>query len=198
MKKIGILGGTFDPPHIGHLLIGQEVLEHFLLDEIWFMPVNIPPHKKQKSATTSKERKDMVELAILDNNHFLLSTLELDRDGPSYTIDTLRQLKQDYPTNHFYFIIGGDMLEQLPNWYQINELLQLVTFIGLRRPGFQFSNPVHEQIILMDVPQVDISSSLIRKRIAAGKSVRYLIPESVRIYIMERGLYEQGRSTTNR
>ncbi|UOE95622.1 nicotinate-nucleotide adenylyltransferase [Alkalihalobacillus sp. LMS39] len=195
MKKIGILGGTFDPPHLGHLLIAEEVRSQLALDEIWFMPSYIPPHKTRDDLSSSVERKTMVELAIKDNGYFSLSTLEIERKGRSYTIDTMKQLKAKYEDVAFYFIIGGDMIEQLHTWVEIEYLLGLVTFVGLKRPQFDHNTPYKNQIIEVDVPQVDISSSLIRQRVSRGESIRYLVPDPVGTFIRERGLYGEGKST---
>ncbi|WP_078552748.1 nicotinate-nucleotide adenylyltransferase [Bacillus alkalicellulosilyticus] len=190
MKRIGILGGTFDPPHYGHLLIAEEVRKELTLDEVWFMPSHIPPHKIRNDLSSSEDREKMVTLAIEDNQHFILSTIELERKGRSFTIDTMRQLTKDHPTASFYFIVGGDMVDQLDNWVEIEQLLTLVTFVGLRRPKYNSDSPYKKNIIEIDVPQLDISSSLIRERKRDGKNIKYLIPESVRKYICERGLYE--------
>ncbi|WP_096201339.1 nicotinate-nucleotide adenylyltransferase [Bacillus sp. FJAT-45350] len=190
-KKIGILGGTFDPPHYGHLLIAEEAMCQCELDEIWFIPSQVPPHKEREDLTLSEDRMKMVELAIYENDNFFLSTVELEREGRSYTVDTMRLLTEQYPTYQFYFIIGGDMIDFLPKWESINELIQLVTFIGVKRPGYPSESPYPKHVIEIEAPQVDISSSDIRERVAEGKNIRYLLPDNVRVYIEERGLYGQ-------
>ncbi|EIJ78952.1 nicotinic acid mononucleotide adenylyltransferase [Bacillus methanolicus PB1] len=187
MKKIGILGGTFDPPHYGHLLIANEVLESLQLHEVWFMPNQEPPHKK-KSSIGNDDRINMLELAIEGNPHFRIEPIELERIGPSYTYDTMKQLTEIYPDYTFYFIIGADMIEYLPKWHKINELLHLVEFVGVKRPAY--SDATHFRIQKVDVPEIEISSSLIRKRRKEGRSIRYYLPESVRKYIEENKLYE--------
>nr|WP_078428869.1 nicotinate-nucleotide adenylyltransferase [Alkalihalobacterium alkalinitrilicum] len=198
MRKIGILGGTFDPPHIGHLLIAQEVLEQCKLDEIWFMPANIPPHKKTNDVSSVDDRIEMVTKAIDGADQFVVSTIELERTGPSYTVDTLKELKMKLPDVDFYFIIGGDMIEQLHTWERIDELFEYVTFVGLGRPGYSETSTYEEKMVLLTIPQVDISSSSIRDRIKEGRSIRYFVPESVRHFIEERELYGTNASVRNR
>ncbi|MFV8826752.1 nicotinate-nucleotide adenylyltransferase [Alkalihalobacterium sp. APHAB7] len=198
MRKIGILGGTFDPPHIGHLLIAQEVLEQCKLDELWFMPANIPPHKKNDDVSSVTDRIEMVTKAIEGVEQFIVSTVELERKGPSYTVDTLKELKMRLPDVEFYFIIGGDMIEQLHTWERIDELFEYVTFVGLQRPGYSHSSKYEEKLKLLTIPQVDISSSDIRDRLKDGRSIRYFVPEQVRQFIEERKLYGTSTSVRNR
>lgn len=188
MKKIGILGGTFDPPHFGHLLMANEVCFQLKLDEVWFLPNQKPPHKIKTSDTTTENRFKMLEKAIENNPCFKIETMEFDRSGPSYTIDTMKILKNKFPAYEFYFIIGADMIEYLPNWYQINELLQMVQFVGVKRPGYNEQSTF--PILYVDAPQMDVSSKLIRKRVQEKETIRYLLPETVRTYIKENHLYE--------
>lgn len=187
MNRIGILGGTFDPPHIGHLFIASEALIRLNLSEVWLMPNRIPPHKERKSYVTDEERVEMLHLAISDQPTFKLQLIELEREGPSYTYDTIRLLREKYQDTKFYFIIGGDMVEYLPHWHKIDELVNLVTFVGVKRPGYSF--PTVYPIIEIDIPQLDISSSMIRKRLAENRNSMYLLPEKVRKYIEEKHLY---------
>ena len=195
MRKIGVLGGTFDPPHFGHLLIAEEARQTCCLDEIWFMPSKIPPHKKISSLSTDDDRVEMVKRAIKNNPYFKLSLIEFERNGPSFTIDTMKELNRRYNNDKFFFIIGGDMVHYLPKWKDIHELMTLVTFIGINRPGFSISNNSNENVIMVEAPQLDISSSQIRQRIQQDQSVRYLLPEPVLDYIKENELYEQRQST---
>ncbi|MDQ0231565.1 nicotinate-nucleotide adenylyltransferase [Metabacillus malikii] len=186
-KKIGILGGTFDPPHFGHLLIASEVLNELQLNEIWFMPNQIPPHKQEKQFSTSEHRYNMLKLAIDKHDHFKIETIELHRDGPSYTYDTLCLLREKYPSYTFYFIIGADMIEFLPKWYKVDEILELATFVGVKRFGHQTISPY--PIKKIDIPQIDVSSTLLRKRIRTNKPTDYLMPDVVKKYIEENHLY---------
>ncbi|MED4530793.1 nicotinate-nucleotide adenylyltransferase [Metabacillus fastidiosus] len=185
--RIGILGGTFDPPHNGHLLIASEVCAALELSEIWFMPNQIPPHKQTKDFTNSEHRLNMLTLALKDKPNFKVQSIELDRKGPSYTYDTIILLKEQFPNVSFYFIIGADMIEYLPKWYNIDELIELITFVGVRRPGFQ--EKTEYNVRMVDVPQFDVSSSLLRNRIKNKQTTDYLLPKDVKKYIEEYHLY---------
>lgn len=188
MKRIGILGGTFDPPHIGHLLIAEEVRIALSLDKVWFIPSSIPPHK-QAAFSTATHRISMVKKAIQSNTSFVVKTLEIERIGKSYTVDTINILKEKYPDVEFYFIIGADMVEYLPKWHRIDELVKLVTFVGVNRLGFHVESTY--PILNIEVPTIDISSTLIRNRIMNDISVNYLLPHLVYDYIKEQQLYEK-------
>jgi len=187
MRQIGILGGTFDPPHYGHLLIANEVLSTLQLDEIWLMPNREPPHKHKSDLVSNEDRVQMLKAAIQDNPDFKIQTIELDREGPSYTFDTMKMINARYPDDRFFFIIGADMIEYLPKWHKIDELVELVQFVGVDRPFH--SHVTTFPILYVDVPAMEVSSSMIRERLENGKSVRYLLPEPVIEYIKERHLY---------
>ncbi|CAK6476099.1 nicotinate-nucleotide adenylyltransferase [Peribacillus castrilensis] len=188
MKKIGILGGTFNPPHIGHLIIANEVLDALELDEIRFMPNHVPPHKEKSEEVTDMDRLAMLENAIAGNPSFYIEGIEIERKGTSYTYDTIKLLKELEPANEFYFIIGADMIEYLPNWHRIDELVHMVNFVGVKRPGYN-ENTVYP-ITMVKVPQMFISSSMIRRKLRTGKTVKYLIADPVVKYIKGNGLYE--------
>ncbi|RXJ00001.1 nicotinate-nucleotide adenylyltransferase [Anaerobacillus alkaliphilus] len=189
MKKIGILGGTFDPPHYGHLLIAEEARIACSLDEVWFMPTRIPPHKVGSNLCSDADRIEMVKQAITGNSYFKLCLIEFERVGPSYTVDTMIELKKCNEDTSFFFIIGGDMINYLPHWKDIDKLLTLVTFVGIQRPGHPISSSYSEKVVMIEVPQLEISSSEIRERLQHRKSVRYLLPETVHDYIKERNIY---------
>jgi nicotinate-nucleotide adenylyltransferase len=189
MRKIGIIGGTFDPLHNGHLMIAQEALVSCSLDEIWFMPNNKPPHKQNKRITEAENRIEMVKLAINDNPNFHLSLVEFERKSLSYTYETIHYLKTVHEETHFYFIIGADMVNDLVNWHEIEKLMEIVTFIGVKRPGTVIQSPFMENIIAIEVPQFEMSSTFLRKRFANGGNTRYFLPEKVREYIEENDLY---------
>lgn len=192
-KQIGIMGGTFDPIHCGHLLAAEQAREQMGLDEVWFMPARIPPHKTRAGITPAEHRLRMVELAVADHPAFRVTDVELRREGPSYTYDTMRQLVSAYPDCRFSFIVGADMVELLPKWYRFAELIRLVRFIGLARPGTRLDRRAHEAYVsFVEMPAWDISSSLIRQKAAAGRSIRYLVPPAVERYIKEHGLYERS------
>ncbi|NGQ94177.1 nicotinate-nucleotide adenylyltransferase [Brevibacillus sp. SYP-B805] len=190
-KRIGIFGGTFDPIHYGHLLAAEQARDQARLDEIWFMPARIPPHKQRNDIAAEGHRLRMTELATAPHPAFRVTDIELHRDGPSYTIDTMRQLVAAYPEHRFWFIIGGDMVEMLPKWHRFDELVTLVRFIGLARPGSRYDEEaLSAYVTFVEMPAVEISSTLIRERAAAGRSIRYLVPDAVECYIKEHRLYE--------
>ncbi|WP_163970063.1 nicotinate-nucleotide adenylyltransferase [Oceanobacillus halotolerans] len=187
MKQIGILGGTFDPPHIGHLIIAEEVRLALSLEQVWFMPSNIPPHK-EKAKIDAQDRVKMVRLATENNPNFVVNTIEIERLGKSYTFDTMKILKNEHPDKEFYFIIGADMVEYLPKWQSIDQLMELVKFIGVKR--YEHDLKTNYPIIEVSVPTIEVSSTGLRKRLANRQSVRYFIPDKVEAYIKEKHLYE--------
>ncbi|QED48711.1 nicotinate-nucleotide adenylyltransferase [Cytobacillus dafuensis] len=187
MIKIGILGGTFDPPHLGHLIIANEVLNSFDLNEIWFMPNQEPPHKKKSNSIKDEDRVKLLKLAISEHPNFKLELIELERSGPSFTYETMKMLKERHPDKQFYFIIGADMIEYLPKWRNIDQLVEIVQFIGVNRPSY--SQKSSYPILYAEVPNIEISSSLIRSRLKEGKTIQYMVPESVRNYIKEKNYY---------
>lgn len=190
MKKIGLLGGTFDPPHYGHLMIANEVLTQCGLDEIWFIPAYVPPHKQKSTVTELEHRVAMLNIAIETHPLFQMCTIEIERKGPSYTYDTIKELKEKYPNDTFYFIIGADMVQDLPNWNQIDKLIKLTTFIGVNRPGFQLDSKYEHAIKYIEIPLFEVSSTFLRERFQKKQSTRYYLPEKVRHYIEENQLYE--------
>lgn len=187
MRRIGVLGGTFDPPHLGHLMIAEIVRETLNLEEVWFMPAGEPPHKKQ-AMIDGQDRLHMLEHAIKDSPYFKSIDIELKRTGKSYTFDTMCTLTNEHPNIEFYFIIGADMVEYLPHWHRIEELSTFVKFVGVKRAGFQLESPY--PVITVDIPMIDISSTLIRERLKNNLTVKYLVPDAVYTYIRENGLYE--------
>jgi nicotinate-nucleotide adenylyltransferase len=197
--KIGIMGGTFDPIHMGHLIAAEQALGQAGLDEVRFMPTYVPPHKAHSPVASSGQRWDMVCLAIEDHPRFTAERLELDREGTSYTIDTIQELKSLRPDADFYFIIGGDMVQYLPRWSRIEELSKMIHFVGLERPGYplllnELPGFLDGRVIPVSMPLIDISSTEIRRRLTNGVSARYLIPAQVLSYIEENGLYAANRS----
>jgi nicotinate-nucleotide adenylyltransferase len=199
--KIGILGGTFNPVHIGHLILAQDAMETFELDRIFFVACARPPHKPAGLLAPDEHRVAMLERALAGNPNFESCDLELRRGGTSYTVDTVRELQKQHPGDEFAFIIGSDTLPELRHWKEVDTLLGLCRFLTACRPGFDpqaFAKqdlglaPARVEALLAHVfrgHQVEVSSSDIRYRAAEGMSLRYLVPESVEIYISEHRLY---------
>lgn len=187
-KKVGILGGTFNPPHIGHLIIANEVLHALKLDEVRLMPNATPPHKEIQHKITAKQRLTMVELSIKEVPMLKIETIEIDHGGTSYTYDTMELLRKREPQTDFYFIIGGDQVEDLPKWYRIEELIQNVHLVGVPRPNNLLETAY--PIVTLNIPQIDLSSTTVRNRIANGETTQFLINNAVRDFIRKEKLYE--------
>ncbi|HZG76543.1 MAG TPA: nicotinate-nucleotide adenylyltransferase [Paenibacillus sp.] len=193
-RRVGLMGGTFDPVHIGHLVAAERALEAAALDEVRFMPTHLPPHKPIRPGGTPEERRAMVELAIAGNPRFRLEAIELERGGVSYAVETAEALLRREPDNEFVWIIGGDMVLYLPQWHRIDDLAERVAFLGLTRPGYPVARDslppmLRDRVTLADLPALDVSSTDIRERRGRGQSIRYVVTEPVRQYIEERGLY---------
>lgn len=188
MSRIGLMGGTFDPPHLGHLLIAEQAREQLGLDEVWFLPAAIPPHKAGFSR--AEDRIEMTRRAIVAQPNFKLSLIEFERHEPSYTVETMKRLRKIYPENTFFFLIGADSLESLEKWYDYETLVTLVTFGAVARPGSRYRIPKQADVRTIDMPQLEISSTDIRERARRDKSIKYLVPLEVETYIKERNLYD--------
>jgi len=201
-RHIGVMGGTFDPVHYGHLVIAEEVRATLKLSEVVFIPAGQPPHKAGHHITEIQHRLTMLELALASNPHFRLSLMEIERTGPSYTIDTLHTLRERLgPDTALSFIIGWDSLEELHTWYKASDILTLVThLVAVRRPGYEEDheyNKVLEQrlpgilqrLLVLPAPQLEISATDLRQRVAEGRPVKYQTPEAVETYIKENRLY---------
>ncbi|HOV21105.1 MAG TPA: nicotinate-nucleotide adenylyltransferase [bacterium] len=190
-KTIGLLGGTFDPIHIGHLIIAEKVREEFNLEKVIFIPAGIPPHKKS-AFTSSFHRYNMVKIAVSDNSFFDVSDIEIKRNLPSYTYLTIKKMKEIYKNYKIFFIIGQDSLLDLPNWYKADKLIKETTFIIVRRnTDFYYEKdknfPVNFE--LSNNPIIGISSTYIRTCIKERKSIKYLLPEKVKNYIEKENIY---------
>ena len=207
--RIGIFGGTFDPIHIAHLIIAQEVATRLHLDRILFMPAGEPPHKLGKHITSAQHRQAMVALAIAENPQFALSTLELEHTGPSYTVLTLTRLREQLgPSPLFFLLLGGDMVYDIVNWRNPFGIVQQVAGIAaVQRPGFGFRadelaaldtrvTGLGAAIRPVQMPQIAISSTMIRDRVAQHLPVRYLVPVAVEAYIQRHALYQGSPATT--
>ncbi len=204
-RRIGVMGGTFDPVHYGHLVIAEEVHAALHLSEVIFIPAGQPPHKTGHSITETQHRLAMLELALASNPHFRISLMEIERTGPSYTVDTLRILReQSGMDTALFFIIGWDSLEELHTWYKASDILSLVTrLVAVRRPGYEEDaeyNRVLEQrlpgilqqLLVVQAPQLEISATDLRQRVAEGRPIKYQTPEAVETYIKENRLYGHG------
>ncbi len=187
--KIGIFGGTFNPLHIGHLILAEEAREKLGLEKIIFVPANLPPHKDNRDIAAGSHRLKMLKLSIKGNKYFGVSDIEIRRQGRSYTIDTIREFKQKYPADELYFIIGSDLLKYLDEWKDLAEINKMVKFIAATRPGYPLEKiPVY--IRTLGIRAVDISGFEVRRCIKEEKSFRYLVPEAVFNYINKEGLYK--------
>lgn len=188
--RIGIVGGTFNPIHVGHLVLAEEAREKLSLDKVIFVPAYIPPHKKDEELVEPNDRFKMVELALRGNPDFEVSTFEIDSKTTSYSVETLKAFKQKYGEEaKLFFITGADSLGEIYSWKEIDQIFKLSQFIVANRPGYEIGN-VPNGIDVVTITSLEISSSLIRKKIKEGKSIRYLVPEPVREYIIARRLYK--------
>jgi len=187
--KIGILGGTFNPVHIGHLILAEEIREKLSLDRVIFVPANIPPHKASEDIVAARDRFNMLKLAIKGNKFFAVSDLEIKRSGYSYTIDTIRQFKKTYFIDELYFITGSDLLNYLKEWKDLEEIIGMVKFVVATRPGYPLEK-IPAYIKTLAIRAVDISAFEVRKAIKEKRSFKYLVPEVVSKYIVRKGLYQ--------
>jgi nicotinate-nucleotide adenylyltransferase len=191
-QKVGILGGTFNPIHLGHLLIAQDAMEHAQLDRVVFIPAASPAHKSKAGLVSARHRLRMVKLAIRGDDRFAVDDIEIRRGGESYAVDTVTELKHRWPHAKLFFIIGADSLQELHLWRDIKRLAKLCTFLVLPRPGFERKRPrLHRSIRwrLVRGHTCDIASRDVRARIARDQSIRYLVPNVVLNYIEREKLY---------
>ncbi|MEW1864060.1 nicotinate-nucleotide adenylyltransferase [Streptomyces sp. NBC_00669] len=190
-KRIGVMGGTFDPIHHGHLVAASEVASLFHLDEVVFVPTGQPWQKEDRKVSAAEDRYLMTVIATASNPQFSVSRSDIDRGGRTYTIDTLRDLRNDHPEAELFFITGADALSQILSWRHAEELFALAHFIGVTRPGHTLSDPGLPEggVSLVEVPALAISSTDCRQRVAKGDPVWYLVPDGVVRYIDKRALY---------
>ncbi|MDR3562886.1 MAG: nicotinate-nucleotide adenylyltransferase [Negativicutes bacterium] len=197
--KIGIMGGTFDPIHIGHLVTAEAVRIEYCLDKVLFIPAGTPPHKLDSPVTPAIHRYIMTVMATYSNPCFFVSAIEMERPGPSFTIDTLRALAEQYDkSTEFYFITGADAIGELPTWNNVDQVFDLCHFVAATRPGCVvtlddvidfFGDKGRERIHRLATPELEISSTDIRERVKRGRSIKYIVPESVESYILKEALY---------
>jgi len=197
--KLGVLGGTFDPIHLAHLVLAERAYEQMGLDQVLWLPAGDPWRKADRAVSPAEHRLAMVRLAIRGNPAFQVCSLELERDGPTYSVDTLAELGQEHPDSELVFLLGWDALEDLPNWREPERLIQLARLAVASRSGEQLTPDKLERllpglaarVVWIEMPRLDISGTELRRRAAAGASLRYLVPEGVEAYIREQGLYRR-------
>jgi nicotinate-nucleotide adenylyltransferase len=204
--RIGVFGGTFDPIHLGHLILAEQCREQAKLDQVLFVPAALPPHKQTQPLTPFGQRVEMLTLAISGQPAFRIDELEKDRTGPSYTVHTLTQLQERLPGDELCFILGSDCLPDLPIWYEPRRILELATLLVVARADWPtFSAKELRQSLhlgdvfplryeLIEAPLITLSSRDIRRRIAEGRSVRYMIPRAVEAYVADKGLYRAAKA----
>ena len=187
-KQVGILGGNFNPVHNAHLVVADQVRQQLGLDKVLLMPEYEPPHVDAKGTTSEHHRLKMLELAIEGIEGLEIETIELERKGISYTYDTMLLLNERDPDTDYYCIIGADMVDYLPKWHRIDELVEIVQFVGVQRPRYKAGTSY--PVIWVDVPLMDISSSMVRDFVAKGRTPNFMLPKPVLDYIKKEGLYQ--------
>jgi nicotinate-nucleotide adenylyltransferase len=201
--RVGLLGGTFNPPHIGHLVCAMEARDQLALDVVRLVPTSTPPHKQVEADPGIAARVELCRLAIAGEPGVELSLVEVERGGPSYTVDTLRTLNDEAPEDELTFIVGGDMASTLPQWREPAEILRRARLGVAEREGVRRADILErlqqvggggERIDFFDMPRLDVSSSLIRRRVAAGRPIRHLVPAAVAARVAELGLYRVGEA----
>jgi nicotinate-nucleotide adenylyltransferase len=199
-RKIGVMGGTFDPIHHGHLVAASEVADRFGLDEVVFVPTGEPWQKTELQVSTAEDRYLMTVIATASNPRFSVSRVDIDRGGPTYTADTLADLSAEYPDDRLFFITGADALAQILSWHKYEQLFELAHFIGVTRPGYTLGSDHLPEgaVTLVEVPAMAISSTDCRRRVASGHPVWYLVPDGVVQYISKRHLYRSGDTPEER
>lgn len=201
VKSLGIIGGTFDPPHYGHLLAAEWARCECNLEEVVFMPAARPPHKQAACLSESEDRLEMVKLAVEDNPAFRVSDLEMHREGKSYTVDTIDYLRNVNVDRDIYFIMGADSLLAINTWKDVSRLAGICKFIAISRPGYIMDRndravqnlpaEIIERTVFLEIPGTVISSTDIRERVRTGKSIKYLLPPAVEDYVYRNGLYRE-------
>ncbi len=199
MKKVGIMGGTFNPIHYGHLFLAENAYEQIGLDQVLFMPSKNPPHKAKPEFISDQQRVEMISNAIIDNPHFSLSTIELEREGMTYTADTLMILTKEHPDTEYYFIVGADSLFMMQNWKDPQIIFDHSIVVAASRDNVE-KEQMHQQasylngifnanILILEMPTIQIASAVIRDRVASNKTIRYYVPDAIDAYIAKNRLY---------
>lgn len=194
MRRIGLFGGTFDPPHLGHLALAEHARDRLRLDEVRFIPAGQSPHKRGVRITPATGRVVMARLAVRGNPAFTVSTIETRRSGPSFTIETLREVAAEAPRARLYLLMGADSLDDFASWRDPEAILKFATLVVAHRPGERSPRrgvPGGRRVVRLDNAELALSSSLVRARVRAGRSVRYLVPEAVAAYVARHRLYRR-------
>ena len=198
VRRVGILGGTFDPPHMGHLILAEEARDQLQLDMVLFVPAGDPPHKRGRRLTPVEHRLAMVSLAIADNPAFFLSRVDADRPGPHYTVDMVRIIRDQFPPDvELYFLMGFDSLADLPNWHKPEELVAMCHLVALTRFDVKLDwdylesrlPGIRQRVSILDMPELELASHVIQARVRAGRTIRYQVPPPVEAYIYKHHLY---------
>jgi nicotinate-nucleotide adenylyltransferase len=205
--RIGIFGGTFDPVHYGHLILAEQCREQGRLDQVWFVPAPRPPHKAEQPLTRFDQRVEMLALAIAGNPTFRIDEIEKDRTGPSFTVDTLAEFQKRHPADEFFLLVGSDTLKDLPHWHDPVGVLRRAGLLVVLRPNHallstddlrasaQLPADVPLRLEVVEMPLIGISSRDLRRRVVLGKSLRYLLPRAVEVYIHDKQIYRCGAAS---
>lgn len=205
--RLGVFGGTFDPVHLGHLILAEQCREQARFDRVLFIPAARPPHKLERELTSFERRVEMLALALSGQPAFQIDELEKERAGPSFTVHTLEHLRRRHAEDELALIIGSDSLQDLPQWYEPRRILEMAELVVVPRPGaalmsdeemrgrFHLRADFPLRVCVADVPLIEIASRDIRRRISEGRSIRYLVPRAVEAYIEDKGLYRSDRSS---
>ncbi len=189
---VGLFGGSFNPPHVAHLIVAEVARDQFGLDEVWWIPNATPPHKSSDELADVEHRLEMTKRAVSDNSGFRLCDIEIERAGVSYTVETVRALQEQYPDTDFGLVIGSDSLDHFAEWHRPDEIAERVPLVVYKRPGVIDTVPeprFARHVRFVAAPVMEVSGTEIRSRCRSGRSIRYLVPEGVRTYIEENGLY---------
>jgi len=196
--RVGVLGGTFDPIHIGHLILAEEARDQLGLEVVYFVPAGDPPHKRDRRLASAEDRVAMIKLAIADNERFEVSRVDVDRPGPHYTVDMVQIIQSQLPAGcELYFLMGFDSLAELPSWHEPAKLIAACHLVALTRHDIHVDwgklesalPGIRQRVTILDMPELEIASHQLQERIRAGRSIRYLVPDKVAAYIQEKMLY---------
>jgi nicotinate-nucleotide adenylyltransferase len=201
--RLGLFGGTFDPIHVGHLILAEQCRESCSLDRIWFVVAGEPPHKRRERSSVT-HRLEMARIAVAGHSAFAVSELECTRPGPHYSVETLEAVRREHPDDDLFFLIGADSLNDLPGWREPGRIAQLATVVVVNRPGIEEVDPEHlpsfgagsHPVVAVTIPPIGIASTDLRRRVSEGKSIRYMVPRGVEAYIDAQRLYRDFQPST--